>query len=129
MDEKNAVTADVEAVRRFIELHSHSTRGNSSQSFLITVIAAEDAEQIRLRQQNGVWVILTVDDAAEQIIGRNVELLLPELELLLLRLLFLSLLFLFIRFLPMISIFEMRTLVPEAQRLGKEPVPDEEERG
>ena len=29
--------------------------------------------------------------------------------------LFLSLLFLFIRFLPMISIFEMRTLVPEAQ--------------
>jgi molybdopterin-containing oxidoreductase family membrane subunit len=28
--------------------------------------------------------------------------------------LFLSLLFLFIRFLPMISIFEMRTLVPEA---------------
>jgi Ni/Fe-hydrogenase subunit HybB-like protein len=33
--------------------------------------------------------------------------------------LFLSLLFLFIRFLPMISIFEMRTLVPEAQL--KEP--------
>jgi molybdopterin-containing oxidoreductase family membrane subunit len=33
--------------------------------------------------------------------------------------LFLSLLFLFIRFLPMISIFEMRTLVPEAQM--KEP--------
>ena len=29
--------------------------------------------------------------------------------------LFLSLLFLFIRFLPMISIFEMRTLVPEAE--------------
>src|SRR5437660_8394704 len=29
--------------------------------------------------------------------------------------LFLSLLFLFIRFLPMISIFEMRTLLPEAQ--------------
>jgi molybdopterin-containing oxidoreductase family membrane subunit len=29
--------------------------------------------------------------------------------------LFLSLLFLFIRFLPMISIFEMRTLVPEAK--------------
>jgi len=29
--------------------------------------------------------------------------------------LFLSLLFLFIRFLPMISIFEMRTMVPEAE--------------
>jgi molybdopterin-containing oxidoreductase family membrane subunit len=29
--------------------------------------------------------------------------------------LFLSLLFLFVRFLPMISIFEMRTLVPEAE--------------
>ncbi len=29
--------------------------------------------------------------------------------------LFLTLLFLFIRFLPMISIFEMRTLLPEAQ--------------
>jgi molybdopterin-containing oxidoreductase family membrane subunit len=29
--------------------------------------------------------------------------------------LFLTLLFLFIRFLPMISIFEMRTLVPEAE--------------
>jgi molybdopterin-containing oxidoreductase family membrane subunit len=29
--------------------------------------------------------------------------------------LFLSLLFLFIRFLPMISIFEMRTLLPEAE--------------
>jgi molybdopterin-containing oxidoreductase family membrane subunit len=29
--------------------------------------------------------------------------------------LFLSLLFLFIRFLPMISIFEMRTLVPRAE--------------
>jgi molybdopterin-containing oxidoreductase family membrane subunit len=39
--------------------------------------------------------------------------------------LFLALLFLFIRFLPMISIFEMRTLVPEAKSLGKEPVPDE----
>jgi molybdopterin-containing oxidoreductase family membrane subunit len=33
--------------------------------------------------------------------------------------LFLSLLFLFIRFLPMISIFEMRTLVPEANVHGK----------
>ena len=31
--------------------------------------------------------------------------------------LFLALLFLFIRFLPMISIFEMRTMVPESQRL------------
>jgi molybdopterin-containing oxidoreductase family membrane subunit len=29
--------------------------------------------------------------------------------------LFLSLLFLFIRFLPMISIFEMRTMLPEAE--------------
>jgi molybdopterin-containing oxidoreductase family membrane subunit len=29
--------------------------------------------------------------------------------------LFLFLLFLFVRFLPMISIFEMRTLLPEAQ--------------
>ncbi len=29
--------------------------------------------------------------------------------------LFFSLLFLFIRFLPMISIFEMRTLLPEAE--------------
>jgi hypothetical protein len=29
--------------------------------------------------------------------------------------LFLSLLFLFLRFLPMISIFEMRTLVPDAK--------------
>jgi molybdopterin-containing oxidoreductase family membrane subunit len=28
---------------------------------------------------------------------------------------FLSLLFLFIRFLPMISIFEMRTILPEAE--------------
>jgi molybdopterin-containing oxidoreductase family membrane subunit len=34
--------------------------------------------------------------------------------------LFLSLLFLFIRFLPMISIFEMRTLVPEAEVRSKE---------
>ncbi|MCK6592724.1 MAG: polysulfide reductase NrfD, partial [Polyangiaceae bacterium] len=34
--------------------------------------------------------------------------------------LFLSLLFLFIRFLPMISIFEMRTLVPDAEVRGKE---------
>ncbi|HEV8608778.1 MAG TPA: NrfD/PsrC family molybdoenzyme membrane anchor subunit [Thermoanaerobaculia bacterium] len=38
--------------------------------------------------------------------------------------LFLALMFLFIRFLPMISIFEMRTLVPEAKSLGKEAVPD-----
>jgi molybdopterin-containing oxidoreductase family membrane subunit len=38
--------------------------------------------------------------------------------------LFLALLFLFIRFLPMISIFEMRTLVPEAKTSGKEAVPD-----
>ena len=38
--------------------------------------------------------------------------------------LFLSLLFLFIRFLPMISIFEMRTLVPEARKSGKEAVPE-----
>jgi molybdopterin-containing oxidoreductase family membrane subunit len=38
--------------------------------------------------------------------------------------LFLSLLFLFIRFLPMISIFEMRTLVPEAEVRDK----DKEER-
>ena len=37
--------------------------------------------------------------------------------------LFLALLFLFIRFLPMISIFEMRTLVPEARPLGKEAGP------
>ena len=29
--------------------------------------------------------------------------------------LFLTLIFLFVRFLPMISIFEMRTLVPEAK--------------
>jgi len=34
--------------------------------------------------------------------------------------LFLTLLFLFIRFLPMISIFEMRTLVPEAEVEGGE---------
>jgi len=39
--------------------------------------------------------------------------------------LFLALLFLFIRFLPMISIFEMRTLVPDAKPLGKEAVPDD----
>jgi molybdopterin-containing oxidoreductase family membrane subunit len=32
--------------------------------------------------------------------------------------LFVSLLFLFIRFLPMISIFEMRTMVPEAKVQG-----------
>ena len=48
--------------------------------------------------------------------------------------LFLSLLFLFIRFLPMISIFEMRTLVPaEGATVAKPPVPDrsvaEEPRG
>ncbi len=36
---------------------------------------------------------------------------------------FLALVFLFIRFLPMISIFEMRTLVPEAE-VGGEPIPD-----
>ncbi len=33
--------------------------------------------------------------------------------------LFLTLLFLFIRFLPMISIFEMRTIVPGGQRGGE----------
>jgi len=38
--------------------------------------------------------------------------------------LFLSLLFLFIRFLPMISIFEMRTLVPAEGALPKLPVPE-----
>jgi molybdopterin-containing oxidoreductase family membrane subunit len=38
--------------------------------------------------------------------------------------LFLALLFLFIRFLPMISIFEMRTLVPEARHAGMQPVPE-----
>ena len=32
--------------------------------------------------------------------------------------LFLTLFFLFIRFLPMISIFEMRTLLPEAEGRG-----------
>ena len=36
--------------------------------------------------------------------------------------LFLSLLFLFIRFLPMISIFEMRTIVPKTQAQGPEEV-------
>jgi len=36
---------------------------------------------------------------------------------------FIALIFLFIRFLPMISIFEMRTLVPEADVHG-EPQPD-----
>jgi molybdopterin-containing oxidoreductase family membrane subunit len=36
---------------------------------------------------------------------------------------FVALIFLFIRFLPMISIFEMRTLVPEADVHG-EPQPD-----
>ncbi len=39
--------------------------------------------------------------------------------------LFLALMFLFIRFLPMISIFEMRTLVPQAGSLGMQPVPEE----
>jgi molybdopterin-containing oxidoreductase family membrane subunit len=39
--------------------------------------------------------------------------------------LFLALMFLFIRFLPMISIFEMRTLVPEARPHAKEAVPDD----
>ncbi len=34
---------------------------------------------------------------------------------------FLALVFLFIRFLPMISIFEMRTLVPEAEVAGEPP--------
>jgi len=38
--------------------------------------------------------------------------------------LFLSLLFLFIRFLPMISIFEMRTLVPAEAAPAKLPVPE-----
>jgi molybdopterin-containing oxidoreductase family membrane subunit len=33
--------------------------------------------------------------------------------------LFFALLFLFVRFLPMISIFEMRTLLPEAQAHGE----------
>jgi molybdopterin-containing oxidoreductase family membrane subunit len=37
--------------------------------------------------------------------------------------LFLSLLFLFIRFLPMISIFEMRTLVPSGKPREVRPVP------
>ncbi|HEU5249848.1 MAG TPA: hypothetical protein VFW15_07660, partial [Thermoanaerobaculia bacterium] len=39
--------------------------------------------------------------------------------------LFLALMFLFIRFLPRISIFEMRTLVPQAGSLGMQPVPEE----
>jgi molybdopterin-containing oxidoreductase family membrane subunit len=39
--------------------------------------------------------------------------------------LFLALMFLFIRFLPMISIFEMRTLVPEAKPFAKEAVPED----
>jgi molybdopterin-containing oxidoreductase family membrane subunit len=39
--------------------------------------------------------------------------------------LFLALMFLFIRFLPMISIFEMRTLVPQAGPLAMQPVPEE----
>jgi molybdopterin-containing oxidoreductase family membrane subunit len=39
--------------------------------------------------------------------------------------LFLALMFLFIRFLPMISIFEMRTLVPDAKPYAKEAVPEE----
>jgi hypothetical protein len=39
--------------------------------------------------------------------------------------LFMSLLFLFIRFLPMISIFEMRTMVPDA----KVDEPDDEQHG
>ena len=34
--------------------------------------------------------------------------------------LFVALLFLFLRFLPMISIFEMRTILPEA-KVGEEP--------
>jgi molybdopterin-containing oxidoreductase family membrane subunit len=38
--------------------------------------------------------------------------------------LFLALMFLFIRFLPMISIFEMRTLVPQAGPLAMQPVPE-----
>ena len=38
--------------------------------------------------------------------------------------LFLALMFLFIRFLPMISIFEMRTLVPEAGPLAMQPIPE-----
>ena len=37
--------------------------------------------------------------------------------------LFLSLLFLFIRFLPMISIFEMRTLLPEAEVKERDSAP------
>jgi molybdopterin-containing oxidoreductase family membrane subunit len=40
--------------------------------------------------------------------------------------LFLSLLFLFIRFVPMISIFEIRTLLPEARALGAEPARSED---
>jgi Ni/Fe-hydrogenase subunit HybB-like protein len=42
--------------------------------------------------------------------------------------LFVALLFLFIRFLPMISIFEMRTLLPEAEVRPTEPSPKLEER-
>ncbi|HEV8231282.1 MAG TPA: NrfD/PsrC family molybdoenzyme membrane anchor subunit [Thermoanaerobaculia bacterium] len=38
--------------------------------------------------------------------------------------LFIALMFLFIRFLPMISIFEMRTLVPQAGPLAMQPVPE-----
>jgi molybdopterin-containing oxidoreductase family membrane subunit len=38
--------------------------------------------------------------------------------------LFLALMFLFIRFLPMISIFEMRTLVPQAGPLAMQPIPE-----
>ncbi|MDX1630270.1 MAG: NrfD/PsrC family molybdoenzyme membrane anchor subunit [Thermoanaerobaculia bacterium] len=40
--------------------------------------------------------------------------------------LFLSLLFLFIRFVPMISIFEIRTLLPEAKGVAAEPTTPEE---
>jgi Ni/Fe-hydrogenase subunit HybB-like protein len=39
--------------------------------------------------------------------------------------LFLALMFLFIRFLPMISIFEMRTLVPQAGPLAMQPIPEQ----
>ena len=39
--------------------------------------------------------------------------------------LFFSLLFLFVRFLPMISIFEMRTILPEAKGAGKAKVEGE----
>jgi len=43
--QQNPFPSHVEAVRRFVDLGSHSARGISAQCFTIAVVAPKDAEQ------------------------------------------------------------------------------------